>query len=48
MQTKQGLKARPQAILDHYILHRETLNAITQSRLIRELQEHTRNQLDQL
>lgn len=48
MHTKQGLKARFQAILDHYILHRETLNAITQSRLIRELQEHSRGQLDQL
>ncbi len=48
VKTKEGLKARFRAILDHYILHRETLNAITQSRLIRELQEHSRGQLDQL
>ena len=48
VKTREGLKARFRAILDHYILHRETLNAITQSRLIRELQEHSRGQLDQL
>jgi hypothetical protein len=47
-QTKQGLKARFRAMLDHYVLHREQLNAITQSRLIRELQETTREQLDHL
>lgn len=46
--TEKGLKARFRAILDHYILQRETLNAITQSRLIRELQEHSREQLNHL
>ena len=47
-ETKNVLKAKFVALLDHYILHREQLNAITQGRLIRELQEHVRSQVDNL
>lgn len=46
--TKQGLKAKFMAILDHYVVQREQLNAITQGRLIRELQDNVRSQVDNL
>jgi len=36
------------AILNHYIVQRETLNALTQGRAIRELEENIRSQVDNL
>jgi hypothetical protein len=46
--TKESLKARFRAILDHYILHREALNSLTQGRALRELEENVRSQVDHL
>jgi hypothetical protein len=46
--TKEGLKSRFVAILNHYILHREQMNAITQGRLIKELQENAQSQVNNL
>lgn len=47
-QEKKGLKGKFGAILDHYIQHREALNAITQGRLIKELQDYVRSQVNNL
>jgi predicted RNA-binding protein YlxR (DUF448 family) len=48
VQKKNVLKARFRALLDAYIQQREALNAITQGRAVKELQEHIRSQVDQL
>ncbi|GAB4041867.1 BfmA/BtgA family mobilization protein [Spirosoma gilvum] len=48
VKTKESLKARFVAILNHYILHREQLNALTQGRLIKELQENAQSQVANL
>lgn len=48
LDTKKGLKAKFIAILDHYSLQREALNAITQGRLIRELNDNVRSQVNNL
>lgn len=47
-EEKKGLKAKFTAILNHYILHREQMNAITQGRLIKELQENVHSQVANL
>ena len=47
-ETKKGLKAKFMAILDHYVLQRDAMNALTQGRLIKELQENTRSQVNNL
>jgi hypothetical protein len=47
-QDKKGLKAKFRAILEHYVLQREALNAITQGRLIKELQDNVRSQVENL
>lgn len=46
--TKEGLKAKFMAIFDHYALQREALNALTQGRLIRELSDNVRSQVNNL
>ena len=46
--AKEGLKSKFVAILNHYILHREQMNAITQGRLIKELQENAQSQVNSL
>ncbi|WP_020600313.1 BfmA/BtgA family mobilization protein [Spirosoma panaciterrae] len=48
LKAKQSLKAKFTAILNHYILHREQMNAITQGRLIKELQENSYSQVTNL
>ncbi len=48
VKTKESLKAKFVAILNHYILHREQMNAITQGRLIKELQENAQSQVNNL
>lgn len=48
LEEKKGLKAKFRAILDHYALQREALNAITQGRLIKELKDNAHNQVDNL
>jgi hypothetical protein len=47
-QSKDALKRRFSAILDHYIQQRDTLNALTNARAVKDLQEHTRSQVNQL
>jgi hypothetical protein len=47
-EQKKGLKAKFSAILNHYIVQRETLNALTQGRAIRELEENVRGQVENL
>uniref|UniRef100_UPI00036AE743 BfmA/BtgA family mobilization protein n=1 Tax=Spirosoma panaciterrae TaxID=496058 RepID=UPI00036AE743 len=47
-EQKKGLKARFSAILNHYMVQRETLNALTQGRSIRELEENVRAQVENL
>jgi hypothetical protein len=47
-EAKKGLKAKFMAILDHYVLQRDAMNALTQGRLIKELQENTRSQVNNL
>lgn len=48
LEVKKGLKAKFMAILDHYSLQREALNALTQGRLIRELSDNVRSQVNNL
>jgi len=48
LETKKGLKAKFMAVLDHYVLQRDAMNALTQGRLIKELQENTRSQVNNL
>jgi hypothetical protein len=48
LEEKKGLKAKFMAILEHYALQRESLNAITQGRLIKELHENARSQVNNL
>lgn len=48
LEAKKGLKVKFMAILNHYILHREQLNALTQGRLIKELQENAQSQVNNL
>jgi hypothetical protein len=45
---KSALKAKFRAILDNYIQQRDALNTLTQGRAVKELQEHTRSQVDNL
>lgn len=45
LEAKKGLKAKFMAILEHYMGQREVLNALTQGRLIKELQENARSQV---
>lgn len=47
-EEKKGLKAKFMAILEHYASQRESLNAITQGRLIKELHENARSQVNNL
>ncbi|GAB4041784.1 BfmA/BtgA family mobilization protein [Spirosoma gilvum] len=48
LEAKKGLKAKFMAILEHYMGQREVLNALTQGRLIKELQENARSQITNL
>ena len=48
LEAKKGLKAKFMAFLEHYMGQREVLNALTQGRLIKELQENTRSQVTNL
>lgn len=48
LDAKKGLKAKFMAILEHYMGQREVLNALTQGRLIKELQENARTQVANL
>lgn len=48
LDAKKGLKAKFMAILEHYMGQREVLNALTQGRLIKELQENARSQVTNL
>lgn len=48
LEAKKGLKAKFMAILEHYMGQREVLNALTQGRLIKELQENARSQVTNL
>jgi hypothetical protein len=45
---KNALKAKFRAILDSYIQQREALNTLTQGRAVKDLQEHSRSQVDSL
>lgn len=45
---KNALKAKFRAILDNYIQQREALNTLTQGRAVKDLQEHSRSQVDNL
>jgi hypothetical protein len=45
---KNVLKAKFRAILDSYIQQREALNTLTQGRAVKDLQEHSRSQVDNL
>ncbi len=45
---KSGLKIKFRAILDNYIQQRDALNTLTQGRAVKDLQEHTRSQVDNL
>lgn len=47
-QGKNALKAKFRAILDSYIQQREALNTLTQGRAVKDLQEHSRSQVDNL
>lgn len=47
-EEKKGLKAKFMSILEHYALQREALNAITQGRLIKELHDNARSQVNNL
>jgi len=47
-QGKNALKAKFRVILDSYIQQRESLNTLTQGRAIRDLQEQSRSQVDNL
>lgn len=47
-QTKSALKAKFRAILDNYIQQRDALNTLTQGRAVKDLQEHSRSQVDNL
>ena len=42
------LKAKFRAILDHYMQQREALNTLTQGRAVKDLQENSRSQADNL
>ncbi|GAB3902240.1 BfmA/BtgA family mobilization protein [Spirosoma agri] len=48
LEAKKGLKAKFMGILDHYAMQRESLNAITQGRLIKELHDNARSQVNNL
>ena len=45
---KNALKARFRTLLDNYIQQREALNALTNGRAVKDLQEHIRSQVDKL
>lgn len=45
---KNALKAKFRALLDTYIQQREALNALTNGRAVKDLQEHIRSQIDNL
>ncbi len=45
---KDALKAKFRAILNHYIQQRDALNTLTSGRIIKELQENARSQVDNL
>jgi hypothetical protein len=45
---KGALKAKFRAILDNYIQQREALNTLTQGRAVKDLQEHSRSQVENL
>lgn len=45
---KSALKVKFRAILDNYIQQRDALNTLTQGRAVKDLQEHTRSQVDNL
>lgn len=47
-EEKNALKGRFRALLESYIQQREALNALTQGRAVKDLQEHLRSQVDQL
>lgn len=47
-EEKNVLKGQFRALLETYIQQREALNALTQGRAVKDLQEHIRSQLDQL
>ncbi len=47
-EEKDALKGRFRALLETYIQQREALNALTQGRAVKDLQEHLRSQVDQL
>ena len=47
-QGKNALKAKFRALLDTYIQQREALNALTNGRAVKELQEHIRTQVEHL
>ncbi|RAJ89754.1 hypothetical protein LX87_05691 [Larkinella arboricola] len=47
-EEKNVLKGRFRALLETYIQQREALNALTQGRAVKDLQEHIRSQVDQL
>jgi hypothetical protein len=46
--SKNALKAKFEAILDSYIQQRDALNTLTQGRAVKDLQESTRSQVDNL
>jgi predicted RNA-binding protein YlxR (DUF448 family) len=45
---KNALKAKFRAILDSYIQQRESLNTLTQGRVVKDLQEQSRSQVENL
>lgn len=47
-QGKNALKAKFRALLDTYIQQREALNALTNGRAVKDLQEHIRSQVENL
>lgn len=47
-ESKSALKARFRVLLDTYIQQREALNALTNGRAVKDLQDHIRNQIDNL
>ena len=48
LERREVLKAKFRAILDSYIQQRDALNTLTQGRAVKDLQEHSRSQVNNL